>query len=96
MRAKINNINNSIAIFDDTVHEEVRNKIHSLKDSSAGHDEFPTFARIHFVDSYIEPLTFLINSSLTTGVFPSELKLVRVVPIFKAGDSSALTNCNTK
>ena len=41
---------------------------------------------------YIEPLTFLINYSPKTCVFPSELKLARVVPIFKAGDSSALTN----
>ena len=63
-----------------------------LKNSSAGHDEFPTFVGKLCVYSYIELLTFLINSSLKTGVFPSELKLARVVPIFKAGDSSALTN----
>ena len=44
------------------------------------------------VDSYIEPLTFLNNSSLKTGVFPSELNLARGVSPFKAGDSSALTN----
>ena len=87
----VNNINNSIAIFDVSC-EEVRNIIHSLKNSSAGHDEFPTFVGKLCVDSYIEPLTFLINSSLRTGVFPSELKLARVVPIFKAGESSALTN----
>ena len=67
-------INNSIAIFDVSC-EEVRNIIHSLKNSSAGHDEFPTFVGKLCVDSYIEPLTFLINSSLRTGVFPSELKL---------------------
>ena len=87
----VNNISNSIAIFNVSC-EEVRNIIHSLKNSSAGHDEFPTFVGKLCVDSYIEPLTFLINSSLKTGVFPSELKLARVVPIFKAGDSSVLTN----
>ena len=87
----VNNISNSIAIFNVSC-EEVRNIIHSLKNSTAGHDEFPTFVRKLCVDSYIEPLTFLINSLLKTGVFPSELKLARVVPIFKAGDSSALTN----
>ena len=87
----VNNINNSIAFFDVSC-EEVRNMIHALKNSSAGHDEFPTFVGKLCVDSYIEPLTFLINSSLRTGVFPSELKLARVVHIVKAGDSSALTN----
>ena len=38
----VNNINNSIAIFDASC-EEVRNILHSLKNSSAGRDEFPTF-----------------------------------------------------
>ena len=87
----VNNISNSIAILNVSC-EEVRNIIHSLKNSSAGDDEFPTFVGKLCVDSYIEPLTFLINSSLKTEVFPSELKLARAVPIFKADDSSALTN----
>ena len=66
----VNNISNSIAIFDVSC-EEVRNIINSLKNYSAGHDEFPTSVGKLCVDSYIEPLTFLINSSLKTGVFPS-------------------------
>ena len=87
----VHNINDSIAVFDVSC-VEVANVIHSLKNSSAGHDEFPTFVGKQCVDSFIDPLTFLINFSLRSGVFPSELKLARVVPIFKAGDSSALTN----
>ena len=38
----VKNINNSIAIFDVSC-EEVRIIIHSLKNSSAGRDEFSTF-----------------------------------------------------
>ena len=34
----------------------------------------------------------IIYESLKSGVFPSELKLARVVPIFKSGDPSLLTN----
>ena len=34
----------------------------------------------------------MINESLRTGICPSELKLARVVPIFKSGDPSLLTN----
>ena len=37
-------------------------------------------------------LTHLINLSLRSGVFASELKLAKVVPIFKAGDTSAINN----
>ena len=38
------------------------------------------------------PLTHIINKSLKEGVFPSELKLATVVPIFKAGDTNKITN----
>ena len=37
-------------------------------------------------------LTHIINKSLREGVFPSELKLAKVVPIFKAGSSNKITN----
>ena len=45
-----------------------------------------------YMGGYIEPITHLVNESLKSGIFPSELKLARVVPIFKSGDSSLLTN----
>ena len=41
---------------------------------------------------YIEPLTYIINLSLMEGVFPSELKVAKVIPVFKGGDSSILSN----
>ena len=44
-------------------------------------------------DSYTEPLTCLINICFHDGIFPTDLKLARVVPIFKSGDSSVLSNC---
>ena len=40
----------------------------------------------------INPLTHIINNSIKEGVFPSELKLARVVPLLKSGDSSQITN----
>ena len=64
----------------------------SVNNYSAGHDELPPFVAKSCIDEYIEPLTHLINESLRTGICPSELKLARVVPIFKSGDPSLLTN----
>ena len=87
----VRNINDNIAVCDVSC-VEVANVIHSLKNSSAGHDEISTFVGKQCVDSFNDPLTFLINFLLRTGVFPSELKLAGLSPIFKAGDSSALTN----
>ena len=34
----------------------------------------------------------LINRSFLEGIFPKELKLARVIPIFKSGDKSLITN----
>ena len=37
-------------------------------------------------------MTCLLNRSFPDGIFPNELKLARVVPIFKSGDSANLSN----
>ena len=87
----VNNIERSIVILDVTC-EEIKGVIHSLNNSSSGWDEIPTFLVKKCVDSFIEPLTYLVNYSISEGIFPSELKLARVVPIFKSGDPSLLTN----
>ena len=44
------------------------------------------------VDTYVEPITVHINNYFYHGIFPDELKLARVVPIFKSGDSSNIKN----
>ena len=85
-----NNVNSIAAL--EVTSNRVRNVIMSLKYSSAGHDELPPFVAKSCIDEYIEPLTHLINESLRTGICPSVLKLARVVPIFKSGDPSLLTN----
>ena len=85
-----NNVN-SIATFEVTSNR-VRNVILSLNNSSAGHDELPPFVAKSCIEEFIEPLTYMINESLRTGICPSELKIARVVPIFKSGDPSLLTN----
>ena len=71
---------------------QVREIINSLNNSSSGHDELPPIVAKACMVGFIEPITYLINESLTSGVFPSELKLARAVPIFKSGDPSLLTN----
>ena len=87
----VKNINNSIVIPNITCHE-VYQVICSLKNSSAGWDDFPTFVLKKCSDSLLQPLTHLINCSLQSGIFPDELKLARVVPIFKAGDPAQVSN----
>ena len=87
----VKSINNSMVMLDVTT-MEVKNVINSLKNASPVPDEFPAFVGKECLDSIIEPLTHLINISFKSGVLPSELKLAKVVPIFKSRDSSSVNN----
>ena len=71
---------------------QLREVINSLNNSSSGHDDLPPLVVKACMAEYIEPITHMINESLKSGEFPSELKLARVVPIFKSGDLSLLIN----
>ena len=37
-------------------------------------------------------MTYIINLSLNSGVVPQEMKIARVIPLFKSGDNSLFTN----
>jgi hypothetical protein len=48
---------------------------------------------VKFIGSEISfPLSHIFNLSLSTGIFPNKLKLCRVIPIFKSGNSSECDN----
>ena len=85
----MNSVANSIFLPDITT-VEVRNVILLMKNSSAGWDEIPAYVTKRCIDVYIEPLTQIIDKPFREDIFPSELKLVKLVPIFKSGDSSKL------
>ena len=38
------------------------------------------------------PLRDIINLSITHGIFPNEMKIARVVPLFKSGDKALFSN----
>ena len=71
---------------------EVKTVILDLNNSAAGWDNFPTFVAKKCVDGYLTPLTKIINKSISQGIFPSELKLARVIPIFKSNDKQNISN----
>ena len=71
---------------------EVVNVINSLNNSSPGWDGIPSRLAKRVLNSYIKPLTLLINKSFRDGIFPDELKLAKVIPIYKSGSTMKLCN----
>ena len=40
----------------------------------------------------VDSLTFIMNLSLSTGVFPNDWKIAKVVPLHKGGDLKSTNN----
>ena len=82
---------NSMVIPNLTV-GDIINAISSLNNSSAGYDEMPASILKKCIDEYITPITYLVNLSIRQGTFPNELKLAKVIPIFKSGNEQLINN----
>ena len=71
---------------------EVKNIILSLKNSAAGHDDVGASLLKLSIEHIVAPLTHICNLSLSEGVFPDQLKIANVVPLYKAEDSMMFNN----
>ena len=73
--------------------KEIRDAINNIKSSnSSGPDEITSsFVKIS-APILIPALDRIFNLSISTGVYPDKLKVAKVVPIHKKGDSSSVNN----
>ena len=71
---------------------EIKNIILTLKNTAAGHDDLPGSIMKECEELYITPLTYIINLSISQGHFPDELKLAKVIPIYKSGEKQIIEN----
>ncbi len=66
---------------------------HKLKSKlSSGHDDISTKLLKETIDIISKPLAHIINLSFETGIVPDQLKIAKVVPIYKASDNTSLNN----
>ena len=72
--------------------EEVVKIISSFKDSSAGWDELKPGIIKNIKDCITMPLTHICNLSFKQGMFPTQLKIANVVPIYKTGNEHVFSN----
>ena len=85
-------VNKSMFIFK-TSEAEILKTINSLKNTnSTGYDDFSTkFVKLSA--SLIAPdLAKIFNLSISTGIYPDNLKIAKVIPIFKKGDQTSVNN----
>lgn len=72
---------------------EVFSTINSLKRSSAVDAfELNDIMLKKSVELLVGPLTLLINSSFTQGIYPDIFKISKVVPLYKKGDTDVIGN----
>ena len=64
----------------------------SKKKNSCGVDGISSKLIKIIEPAIIKPLTLLINQVLNTGIFPDELKIAKVIPLFKKDDPKLLKN----
>ena len=72
--------------------EEISSIIRSLKNSSAGWDSIGANVVKVTYQKYISVLTHVFNLSIGEGVFPKELKIARVIPLFKSDNCMLVIN----
>ena len=72
--------------------DEVDKIISNFRESAAGLDELKPTVVISVRNCIASPLSHICNLSFVTGLFPDELKIANVVPIFKSGDEMVFSN----
>ena len=85
--------NYTINLFlEPTTDHEISKIVGNLKDCAVGWDLFPAAIFKENKVPLSKILSHIINLSLEQGVFPAELKLANIIPIFKAGDAEVVGN----
>ena len=72
--------------------EELCKIIVNLKLGSAGYDNISSKIFKTTAGHCLSPLLHVCNLSLTTGIFPQELKIARVIPVYKNEDPLLFSN----
>ena len=60
--------------------------------SSSGYDNISNILLKQLAPSICKPLCIIFNKSMQEGIFPQDMKLAEVVPIFKSKDRAVCTN----
>jgi hypothetical protein len=71
---------------------EVHNIIRELKNCAPGPDGIPSSVLKESSNIFVPVLTYIVNLSLNQGIFPNELKIAEIKPLFKSGIKTCVNN----
>jgi hypothetical protein len=79
--------------LDLTTEPEIINIVNSLHSGiAAGYDKISIWSVKGCSALISSPLAHIVNLSLKSGIVPDQLKIARVLPLFKSGDNNMLSN----
>ena len=85
--------NDHSIFFVPTNSEELLKIVRKLKTNKApGYDGIDNIILKHIINYILDPLVFLLNLSLQSGKVPSDMKIAKVIPVFKKGDRLCVNN----
>jgi len=86
------NISDSI-FFKPTDDIEIQQIINSLKNShSKGHDDLSVNTIKNCSNYLSKPLCIIFNKSMQDGIIPNDLKISKIIPIYKSDDVKSVSN----
>ena len=66
--------------------------IKNLRESAPGHDEVTASILQLSLPFITDPHVFILNMSMSQGLFPAELEIANVLPLYKADDCMLFNN----
>lgn len=82
----------SIGLEDVTTEEVIKSVLELKGDSAPGHDGITSNDVKILIDIIADVLKNLIQKCLMTGNFPDELKITKIIPIYKSGSKRQMNN----
>ena len=85
--------NRWLILHNTLVEGEVDKLISNFREGAAGWDELKPTVFKSVRNCISSPLSHICNLSFVTGIFPDELKIANVVPVFESGGEMVFSNC---
>ena len=82
----------NIIFLTNTSPSEIYSIVQFKLTSSSGYDGIPPFLIKQVYSGIALPLSDIFNKSLTSGIFPDQMKIAKIIPMYKSEDRYSINN----